>query len=293
MAYAARTLAQVAAFNTTPDGDNGGIWQGQAGLAADEAGAVYAITGNGTFDADVPGGRDFGNSVLKLALSGHELAVRDFFTPFNQQQLNTQDLDLGSGGPVLLPAQPGAHPDLLITGGKGGGLYVVDRDALGHFHAGDNRHAVQTLETAGGVFGAVAYWNRHVYLLASDDVMRDFAFEPGAAPLRLVGKGTVQFIDPGATPTVSANGAQGGIVWVIGSKGWRAPDQPAVLHAFEAANVAHELYNSEQDSGRDRAGLTLRFTIPTVVDGRVYVATKGAVDVYGLLASSGSARQSP
>jgi len=280
MTYDGRTLRQVGVLNTTPDGEAGGIWQGQAGLAADQEGQVFAVTGNGTFDGDVPerAARNYGNSVLRL---GRDAAVHDYFTPFNQEALNAQDLDLGSGGPVLLPPQPGRYPHLLVVGGKGGGLYVVNRDSMGRFHPGDNRHAVQVIETGRSCFGAVAYWSHHVFAWSADDVLRDYLVEGDS--LRPVGRGTVQLIDPGATPTISANGARDGIVWVIASKGWRAADQPAVLHAFDASNVARELYTSEQHASRDRAGMTLRFSIPTVADGRVYVGTKGGIEVYGLL----------
>ena len=132
------------------------------------------------------------------------------------------------------------------------------------------------------MFGAPAYWNGHVYVLASNDVLKDFSLDRG----QLVGpvaSGTQRFIDPGATPAISANGSRNGIVWILESKGWRSPDRPAVLHAYDAVNVARELYNSEQVSGRDRAGKCLRFAIPTVANGRVYVGAKSEVDVYGLL----------
>jgi hypothetical protein len=122
-----------------------------------------------------------------------------------------------------------------------------------------------------------------VYIFAARSVLKDYALERGQLSAQPVARGTTQFIDPGATPTISANGSRNGIVWVLRSKGWRSPDTPAVLYAYEAANVAHELYNSEQNLTRDRAGFCLRFNIPTVVNGKVYVGAKNQVDVYGLL----------
>ncbi len=282
MAYDARTLAQLAVFNASPDDDQSGIWAGDVGPAADSEGNVFVATGNGKFDA-ASGGPDYGDSILKLGLTGSGLVVRDFFTPFNQEKLNDADNDLGSGGPLLLPDQPGPHPHLLILGGKGGTIYVIDRDLMGKFHEGSDSHAVQTLPAADSVFGAPAYWNQHVYFLVSNDVLKDYALKDGQLSRQPVAHGDTKFTDPGATPTVSANGSKNAIVWVIETKGWQSPDTRAVLRAYDAANVAHELYDSEQNSGRDRAGKTLRFTIPTVVDGRVYVDAKGELDVYGLL----------
>ena len=283
MAYDAHTLAQAGVFNTSPDAEQSGIWAGDAGPAADNEGNVFTATGNGKFDVTA-GGSDYGDSVLKLALTGSSLEVRDYFTPFNQRELDSNDDDLGSGGPVLLPNQPGPRPHLLLVAGKGGVLYVVDRDRMGKYHEGSDSHAVETIQLPGSAFGAPAYWNRHVYILVSNDVLRDFAVDRGL--LKPVTQGSTRFIDPGATPTVSANGTRGAIVWVLSSRHWDEPDKrPAVLHAFDAANVARELYNSEQNSGRDHAGTGLRFNLPTMVDGRVYVGAKGELDVYGLLSS--------
>ena len=283
MAYDARSLEQIAAFSTSPDADDAGVWQADTGPAADADGNVFVVTGNGAFDAAPRGGRDFGDSVLRLVRTGRELAVRDFFTPSDQARLNAEDGDLGSGGPLLLPDQPGPHRRLLVLGGKGGTFYVIDRDAMGGFRPGSNAHAVQTIASPGSVFGAAAYWSGHLFVLWSGDVLKDFALRGGRLSASPVARAADRFTDPGATPTVSANGTRDGIVWVIESRGFRAPDRPAVLRAYEAANVAHVLYASEQQPERDRAGTALRFTIPTVADGRVYVGTKGQLDVYGLL----------
>ena len=282
ISYDAKTLAQTGVFNTSPDAEESGIWQGDTGPAADPDGNVYMITGNGRFDAE-SGGRDYGDSVLKLAIGKAGLELRDFFTPYNQKALNADDLDLGSGGPILLPDQPGTHRHLIVFGGKGGGIYVVDRDRMGRFQADSDSNAVQVLKFSWGVYSAPAYWNGHLYIFAANDYLKDFPLHNGILPPVPAKQGSVKFIDPGATPAISANGSRDGIVWVIRSKGWRSPDTPAVLYAFDASNVEHLLYNSEQNSTRDRAGLCLRFNIPTVAAGKVYVATKGAIDVYGLL----------
>jgi hypothetical protein len=283
MAYDAHTLAQKAVFNASPDAGESGIWQGDAGPAADKDGSVFVVTGNGAFDGTTKG-RDFGDSVLKLSPEGQRLALRDYFTPSNQRELNDHDNDLGSSGPVLLPDQPGANPHLLLAAGKEGKIYLIDRDLMGRYQPGRDPHAVQTISASQGAFGAMAYWNQNVFFAGSKTPLQDYAVERGH--LTLKASGASRFFDSGATPAVSANGAKDGIVWAVSSKNWNEPARrPAVLYAYDASKVAHELYNTEQNSNRDRAGVALRFAIPTVVNGKVYVGTKGEVDVYGLLPS--------
>ena len=281
MAYDAQTLAQTAVFNTSPDSQESGIWQSDMGPAADVGGDVYLATGNGLFDA-ARKGRNFGDSLLRLTRHEHRLTVRDFFTPFNEEQLNAGDADLGSGGPLLLPDQPGPHPHLLLVGGKEGVLYVLDRDHLGAFQP-DGDSILQAFRLGGGLYAAPAYWNRPVYVLASNDSLRAFTVGHGPLSEQPAALGKQRFGNPGATPALSAHGIRNGIVWIIETKSWNGADRPAVLHAYDAGNGAREIYHSEQNSRRDRAGLTLRFTVPTIANGRVYVEAKGEVDVYGLL----------
>jgi hypothetical protein len=278
MAYDAQTLKQNSVINVSPDADDSGIWASDTGIAADREGNIYAATGNGRFDAS-QGGRDYGDTLLKL--DGRDLGVTDYFTPFNADELNRDDNDLGSGGPVLLPDQPGPHPHLALIGGKAPLLYVIDRDRMGHYQPATNSHAVQTIPTRGGIFGSIAYWNRHVYLLADGDNLRDYEVSNGT--LKYKAASTFTLRDHAATPAVSANGPKDGIVWVVSSKGWNSPARTAVLHAVDASNVAHELWNSEENPPRDRAGLGLRFNIPAIANGHVYIGARREVDVYGLL----------
>jgi hypothetical protein len=281
MAYDARTLAQVAVFNDSPDDSQSGIWQSDTGPAADDSGNVFLATGNGGFNAD-SGGRDYGDSALKL--DGRNLAVRDYFTPFNQKHLDNSDDDLGSGGPLLLPDQAGNHRHELVVAGKGGTIYVVDRDRMGRFHAGNDSQIVQSLQDAvGSFFAAPAWWNGHLYFLGEDGIVKDFHVDQGMLSSAPVAYSTTRLAGPGATPEVSANGSGDGIVWVIESSGRRHGDQPAVLHGYDAGNVAREIYNSEQDAKRDRPGVGLHFAIPTIANGRVYVGTEGQLDIYGPL----------
>ena len=185
---------------------------------------------------------------------------------------------------MLLPDQPGPHPHLLVVAGKGGIIYVIDRDHMGKYQAGADRHAVQALLSGGtGAFGAPAYWNRHVYFVCSNDVLKDFAVQGGFLSRTPVARGTEGFVDRGAIPAVSSNGTAAGIVWLLSSKGRRSSDQSAVLHAYDATNVAHELYNSRHNRPRDEAGRALRFAAAMIVNGRVYVGAKSELDVYGLL----------
>ncbi len=283
MAYDAHSLKQMAVFNASPDADDSGFWASDTGPAEDGQGNVIVATGNGGFDV-AGGGRDYGDSLLKL--NGKSLKVEDYFAPFNADDLDRTDGDLGSGGPVLLPSQGGSHPHLAVVAGKEGTIYLIDRDHMGHFQAKSDSHAVQTVPERGGVYGSMAYWNHNLYVLSNgeSDALRDFAVRDGRLSLK-ASSGTSQ---PGicATPVVSANGARDGVLWVLRSKGWNSPDTTATLSAFDAENIAHELYSSEQNATRDRAGLALRFNIPTVVNGRVYVGAKHEVDVYGLLSAA-------
>jgi len=278
MAYDKHTLSRTAALNTSPVSGEGGIWQADNGPVADDQGNVYVATENGKFDV-FSGGQDYGDSVLKLKVDKGKLLVSDYFTPSNQEALNARDADVGSGGPMLLP-----NPHLLLTGGKNGVLYVLDAYHMGHYQSGANSHAVRTLRMGRGIYSAPAYWNGHVFVLASDDYLSDFVVEHRHLADRPVVTGSHQFGNPGATAAVSADGVRNGIVWVIETKTWNDyANRPAVLHAYDARNVGHELYNSEEMSSRDHAGAALRFTIPTVVNGRVYVGARGEVDVYGLI----------
>jgi len=163
---------------------------------------------------------------------------------------------------------------------------------MGKYHQGSD-NVVQSIRFRGGIYSAPAYWNGHVYMLAAKEHLAAFPVRQGKLD-KPDAVGAQYFINSGATPAISADGKRNGIVWLIDTKAWNGADRPAVLHAYDAANVAHELWHSEQMSDRDRVGLTLRFTIPTVVNGRVYVEAKRKVDVYGLLPDTQAAvRQTP
>jgi hypothetical protein len=278
MAYDAQTLAQKAVLNVNPDGHEAGIWLSDTGPAADAEGNLYVPTGNGTFDAG-SGGRDYGDSVLKL--DGSSLTIRDYFTPHEQDRISEADSDVGSSGPTLLPDQPGTHRHLLLQPTKDSTIYVIDRDKMGKFHR-DNDDLVQTVHLAGGGYGAMAYWNGHAFFAASDDVLRSYAIHNGQLTASVAS--AMKFENPGATPSISADGNKNAIVWAISTKTWNGPDnKPAVLYAFDANKLGQPIYTSAQNSARDRAAMATRFVIPVVINGRVYFGTRGEVEVYGLL----------
>jgi hypothetical protein len=284
LGYDAATLAQRYVYCTTPDANQASIWQSGGGIATDSAGNLYVETGNGDSDAQ-DGGRDFGMSVLKLSALA---ALTDWFTPHDYAALSGLDIDLGSAGPVVLPDQSGAHTHLLIASGKPGLFYLLDRDRMGHFRAADDSQIVQTVSvkpnTSGitsGVFATPAYWNDHVYIAAVDDNLKAFSVRAGALSASPVSQSAHVFGYPGATPSVSSNGTNAGIVWVIEGDGY-TPSRPAVLHAYDATDLTKELYNSAQAAGgRDTAGAAVKFTVPAVVSGHVYVGTQTELDVYG------------
>ena len=286
--YAAADLSQApVVFNTTPNGGLGGIWMSGTGPAADAAGNIYVISGNGTFDTAAPR-TNYGDSFIKLnPASG--LSVADFFTPFNESFLEAQDFDLGSGGPIVLPdsAGSGAHPHLLIGGGKPGILYVVDRDNMTGFNAGGDQ-VVQEVTVIGGscttcgIFSTPAFWEGKLYVVAIGDVLKQYTLA-NASLTPALQAGDV-FGYPGATPAISSDGAANGIVWVLDTSNnpnGSGRNGPAILFAYDATNL-DKLFSSPT-SGAGAAGNAVKFTVPTVANGKVYVGTQTELSVFGLL----------
>jgi hypothetical protein len=245
-------------------------------------GNIYVATANGTYDG--PGGEDdFGDSVLKLGWNGTVFGLQDFFTPYNQLYLQDNDLDLGSGGTLILPDQSGSYPHELIAGGKGGTLYLINRDDLGQYDP-DEDNVLQSFP--GFPFeltGVQSYWNGSVYVAGDHDYIKQYSLINGMMTPQPVSQSTVIFGGAGAASTsITANGNQNGILWALGHSN-------PILHAFDATNLSSQLYDSSQAlHARDKLGLVTRFATPTVSDGRVYVAGKSALTVYGLLSSLSS-----
>jgi uncharacterized protein YjdB len=279
LAYDATTLHHTAVFNVTPNGSSGAIWESGGAPAVDASGSIYVATGNGTFDVDV-GGQEYGDSVLKL--DPGTLGVLDWFTPFNEAYLCSQDIDLGSGGVMLLPDQPGPHPHLLLVSGKEGRIYVLDRDNLGGFVALDAQIPQELFGALVSNFSTPAYWQGNVYFVAFDDRLKMFTLTNGVLSTLPVALSPEYFGYAGATPSISANGSSNAILWMVHT-GNVVSGGPAGLYVYQAANVSIELYNSTQVPSRDTLGPATKFTVPTVINGKVYVGTATELDVLGLL----------
>jgi len=275
--YAAISLAQqVAVFNDTPNSNEGGIWMDGEGPAADAAGNIYLLTGNGPFSPARQGG-SYGEAALKLTPS---LKVADYFAPQGTAYLNKKDLDLGSGGGILVPTQPGGAPSRLVGGGKTGTLYNVNTASMGRQRV-KNPNAQSIANAGHSIFTSPAYYNGNVYINAVGDVLRQYKIENGqlAGPVA-ASSGTVNY--PGANLSISADGSSNGIVWSLQNSAQRSVPGVAVLHAYNAANVGQELYNSNQ-AGTDQPGNAVKFAVPTIANGKVYVGTQTGLAVYGLL----------
>lgn len=273
IAYDARTLQQAAVWNATPDGWGGGIWQSAGGPAADDFGNVYISTGNGTFDAS-NGGRDYSQSIVKL---DRNLNVLDYFTPFDWSPLNARDRDVGSGGVMLVPNPPaGVPPRLAVNLNKGGAIYALDADSLGKLRQDSNSQIFQSLTGAIGVVRATpAYWNGRMYAAAQDEPLKQFRLTSSGFAKSAQTANTFPF--PGTSPVVSANGTSGGIVW-----GVRHSGGAAIIYAFDA-NTMSLLWDNTQAGSRDTAPSPIRFNVPMIVNGRVYLGGKGQIVAFGLL----------
>jgi hypothetical protein len=286
-------LHQVAIFCTSPDKGASAIWQSGDGPAADPSGNIYVATGNGAFDLNT-GGRDAGNTVLKLALQSGALVVLDYFTPSNTANLTTNDLDLGAGGPILPPTQTGAvAPNLAVVGGKDGKIYLVNRSNMGKFNPSTNSN-VETVplgnpEPTNGLFATPAALGSRIYFGEVNEPLGLFTFSNGLLSTAPTAQTSHVFLYPGTSPMISTDGTNS-VVWTLDLQAYvgGTPDGtintsgPAVLHAYDGSTLT-ELYNSTQAGTRDQAGKALKFTSPTVANGHVYVGTANELDVYGLL----------
>jgi hypothetical protein len=278
IAYDATTLQQLAIFNATPNGSAGAIWQGGGGISADSDGYIYVVTANGIFDVDKHG-IDYGDSVVKLQLQSGQFTVVDYFTPYNQATLEANDLDLGSSPALIFPDQPGTYPHLLATGGKDGRVWILNRDNLGHIQANDAGALEVIANGSDSLFGGGSYWNGNFYLQEVGDFLNLFPLQNGMTQAPTTS--TFQIGFPNAPPAISANGTNNAMVWIV--KATKASSgAAAVLYAFDATNVTNDIYNSAQ-SPADQAGPAVKFVIPTIANGKVYVGTAEEVDVYGLL----------
>jgi outer membrane protein assembly factor BamB len=287
IAFNGQTLERTAALDIAPNSDAGpSIWMSGGGLAADPAGNLYLLAANGAFETTLdargfPSGGDYGNSFLKLS-TANGLSVADYFAMDNEVPESSTDRDLGSGGVLLLPDlmdAGGVIRHLAVGAGKDGNLYVVNRDDMGKFGASGN-HIWQELDGVfpGGIFATPAYYQDALYYGNVGGTLKAFAITDAKLTAAPTSQTSAQFAYPGTSPAVSANGAMNGIVWACENT------NPAVLHAYDAANLARALYDSNQaPNGRDHFGAGNKFITPTIANGKVLVGTTNGVAVFGLL----------
>ncbi|MGB9254676.1 MAG: chitobiase/beta-hexosaminidase C-terminal domain-containing protein [Candidatus Korobacteraceae bacterium] len=281
MSFNKATLQRNGIWASTANGSNGGVWMSGSGIATDGRGSVYFATGNGTFDTS-GSLTDFGDSTIRMFLSSTSgLTVADYFTPYDQLKLDNNDEDVGSGGTLLLPDQPGPYPHELIQVGKEGSIYVVDRDNMGHYNSQNNSQIIQNVAgQVGGVFSTPTYWNGNVYFGGSQDYLKAFSLTNGLLSTTPTSQSTIKFKYPGPNPTISANGNTNGVVWVIESDNQSNGNE--VLRAYDANNLATELYDTNQIPARDNPGGQVKYAVPTIANGMVYVGSAVALNVYGL-----------
>jgi hypothetical protein len=287
MGYDQNTLDQVTVLNVTPNGNEGAIWMSGTAPAADSSGNIYALDANGVFDSTLDGNGfpnqgDYGNAFLKISTTNKKLAVADYFEMSNQSAENSTDQDLGSGGALVLPDLTngsGQTVHLAVGAGKDGNIYVVNRDSMGKFDPGSNHIYQQLSGGAGGpVFSMPAYFNNTIYYSPIGGNIRAFAINNAQLSTSPTSQSSNSFPYPGGTPSISANATSGAILWAVENS------SVAVLHAYDATNLANELYNSNQASGaRDQFGAGNKFVTPTITNGKVYVGTPNGVAAFGLL----------
>lgn len=283
LGYNATTLQQVMAYNVTPNDYGGGIWQGGCALAADSAGNIYFVTGNGAFDANT-GGSDYGDSFVKLAPNG---TVVDYFAPHDQASMDANNLDLGSGGSALLLDQSGPNAHLMVSAGKGGTVYVVNRDNMGHYNPSNDNQIVQALPNIfqGGTpepgnFSSPVYFNGYIYFSAISNPLQAFQMINGRLLTSAVSQTPESYNYPGGTMAISANQSTNGVLWVVQRTG---ASSAGVLRAYDATNLAMELYNSGQAGSRDTLDVAAKYSIPLIANGKVFVGSNSKLTIYGLL----------
>ncbi len=291
--YEAKTLKQRGVYLTSPASGDANIWGAGHAPAIDSQGHIFVTTGND--DSNDPTMGDRGNTVLRFNAN---LKLTDWFTPFNTLALSAADVDLGSGGILLLPDQPGRFPHLAVAGGKEGVIHVLDRDNLGKIlgnpTAASNTNIVQDIRgiipgdtNASGIYGTMSYFNGAVYVAAWADYLRSFPLTKGKLDVTKMTHSSEQIALRGATLSVSANGEKNGILWLINPSaysysytGVTVTDGPAILMAYDASDISNAIYRSDI-APSDVAGFPVKFAVPTVANGRVYIGTQTEVDVYG------------
>lgn len=285
--YDEATLAQTSVLNVTPNGNEGAVWQSGSGMAADENN-IFVLDANGTFDTTLnargfPVHGDYGNAFMRLSTNNNKLAVADYFAMYNTVSESNSDVDLGSGGTLLLPPMKdstGVTRSLAVGAGKDANIYVVNRADMGKFNPNNDNAIYQEIDGVlpGGDWSTPAYYNGSLYFGPVASQLLQFQFSQAKLSTAPTSKSAGTFTYPGTTPSVSANGKTEGIVWAIEHL------NTSVLHAYDATNLGTELYNTNQAAGgRDQFGSASHFGTPTIINGKVYVGTTNSVVAFGLL----------
>ncbi|HXN27557.1 MAG TPA: immunoglobulin domain-containing protein [Candidatus Acidoferrales bacterium] len=292
IAYNEKTLAQSGVLDVTPNGSDGAIWMSGDGPAADAAGNIYLLDGNGTFDDTLnsngfPEHGDYGNGFIKISTASGSLSVADYFTMSNTDSESDADQDLGSGGEILLPDLQDGQGNtwhLAVGAGKDGHIYVANRDLMGKFNTNNDSAIYQEIDSSGlggGVWSVPAYFNNKVYYGAVSDHLRAFSIANAKLSTPASSMSATSFGYPGTTPSISANGDANGIVWAVENNG--GGNAGGVLHAYDATNLGTELYNSNQAANNRDHFVDNKFITPMIANGKVYVGTPNGVAVFGLL----------
>jgi hypothetical protein len=302
------------ALNTSPNNGLSGIWQGSGRLVFEpDSSAFYFVTGNGsggapTIGADgFPTNANYNEAVVKVVNDGTTTAtsqgangwgmkVADYFIPYNVVALDNADSDFGSGGLMIPPDMPGA-PHMLLASGKAGQIYVINRDNMGHYNATNDAVLNAVPNGAGhntapnlisGSLSTPAYFNGKIYWVSGYSG-RAYSYTLNSAGTIAVSSQTsVSSFGylPGSV-IVSADGTSNGVVWVMDA-------QSNLIHAYDASTMATELWNSNQrPAGSDALGAVIKFAVPTVANGEVFVGTSNSLVVYGLTAPPNAVPNQP
>jgi hypothetical protein len=309
MAFDPATLGMLAVFNPTTEaqavdaangpadhGGGGAFWQGGAAPAVDANGYIYINAADGSFNANL-GGNNYGDTMLKLNFTGNSFQIVDWFTPSDAACIDLHDLELGSAGVALLPTDITNGSSMAVSYSKEGRLFVVNTATMGHYNGGGDNQIPQefmvgantcsdaiTGDVAEGptwnrLYGTPAYWNGNLYAAASNASLKQYQFENGLLNPTPTATSPTTYGLRGANSVVSANGTQGGIVWV----NEKSAAGVGILHAYDATDVSKELWNSNMNSVRDALGEGIGFGTPVVADGRVIISYDTNVGVFGLL----------
>ncbi len=284
MSFDERTLQPTAYWTPVPFSTSGGIWMSGGGPSVDQNGDIYVPVANGGDQNPIGEKSNFRSSLVRLHWSATDgFSVVDYFSPYNYQFMDDFDLDFASSEALLMPDQTGTpHPHLLLVRDKQGLTYVLDRDDLGEWQANDNSQAVQTFQASGNGLSSMLFWNSTLIVAGGSDMIKAYSFDPVSQQFDPNPKSFLYYpLDSrGSTPSLSASGDSNAILWLITDY---ADGKHALLHALDPANVGTEFYSSNTLPDRDTAGVGVKFVVPTVADGLVFVGAQNEVDMYGLL----------